>query len=99
MYRGKDTTHFSLTAHQFFEYLSVFLASYDRDFRLISLDIATFRQRRKSIHLAFALVVEEVGHLAERHDVRESLDAGGPSNGQKRNDVRIDDVDGEFPLS
>jgi len=58
--------------------------------------IATFRQRRKSVHLALALVVEKVGYLAERHDVREGLDAGRSANDEKRDDVR---VDGEFDFA
>lgn len=58
--------------------------------------IATFRQRWESVHLALALVVEKVGYLVERHDVREGLDAGRSANIEKRDDVR---VDGEFDLA
>jgi len=46
--------------------------------------------RWKSVYLAFALVVEKIGHLAEWHDVRESLDTGGSANVQKRDAFRID---------
>lgn len=49
-----------------------------------------FRVRWKSIYLAFALVVEKIGYLAEWHDVRESLDAGGSAGVQKRDAFRID---------
>lgn len=46
--------------------------------------------RWKSVYLAFALVVEKIGYLAEWYDVRESLDAGGSASVQKRDAFRID---------